>query len=343
MEERNALLERNVGENLDAIVSLDIRGYGVPGTLYQAARSQADGPLIMGAAAALRSVVQPGNAVVIATGFIFPPWNTGELDGVVGASVVARALEIGFGAKPVLVAEPELVGALIKLVRIAGLQPTENISDFLSRPHTALVLGFPKDEVSAREESTRILESVSPKAMISIERPGRSEGGAYHMGNGAPVTELAAKVDILFEDVAQRGALTVAIGDLGNELGLGSLQEAVRAGIPYGDKIAAEVPAERVITAAVSDWAGYALAAAIGFQSSNEEACIPADLLGRLLTGAVDAGLIDGSGYAIPSVDGVGLDYNMGLANLLRDVTTMPKRTQGRFEKMFDMKLDLDR
>lgn len=343
MNDRELLLERSVGENLDALVSLDVRGYGVPRTLYTAARAASDGPLIMGAAGALQSRINPNDAVVVATGFVFPPWNKGELDGVVGATAIARALEIGFGAKPVLVAEPELVPGIRTLIQTAGLQPVDSAEALFSLPHTALVIGFTKDASAAQGEAERLIAELSPKAIISIERPGRDTEGVYHMGSATPCTDLAAKIDVLFEAVAASGGLTVAIGDLGNELGLGSLNEAVIAGIPFGDSIAAAVKAERVITAAVSDWAGYALAAAIAFKSNNETAFIPPVLLGQLLNKAVDVDLIDGSGYAIAAVDGVGLEYNMRLASMLQEVATMPHRTKERFARMFDMKIELDK
>lgn len=305
----------------------------------------------MSAAAALCNALRQEDAVIVATGFVFPPWRTGELDGVVGASVIARALEMGLGARPILVVEPELVPAMTDLIRTAGLQPTTEATAFQQQPHTALIVGFPKDETAASTAAADLLHQWAPKAMIAIERPGRNHRGTYHMGNGVEVTDLAAKIDILFEAVAQAGGLTVAIGDLGNELGLGSLEATVRAQVPFGAAcqcpcgggIAASVPADKVITAAVSDWAGYALAAALGFRTGRDDAFIAPALLGRLLQHAVDVGLIDGSGYAIPAVDGIGLDYNMRLAALLHDITTLPRQTKERFARMFDMRIELDR
>jgi hypothetical protein len=342
MSERDLLLEQQVGENLDALITLDVRGYGVPRALYAEAREQAGKPLLLTAAQALAKVIVPDDAVVIATGFVFPPWGTGELDGVVGATVIARALEIGHGAKPVLVVEPELVPAVSALIRVAGLQPVTTKEAFAA-PRTALVLGFTKDEAAAPAAATELLDTVKPKALLTIERPGRDANGRYHMGNGSDVTDYAAKIDHLFTQGTERGLLTVAIGDLGNELGLGSLQEVVKARIPFGTTIAASVPADHVITAAVSDWAGYALAAAISFVSGKANAAVSGDQLRQLLWRAVDTGLIDGSGYAIPAVDGVGVDYNARLAATLADIVSLPVQTKERFARMFDLAIELRR
>ena len=107
--------------------------------------------------------------------------------------------------------------------------------------------------------------------------------------------------------------------------------------------IAASVPADHVITAAVSDWAGYALAAAISFVSGKANAAVSGDQLRQLLWRAVDTGLIDGSGYAIPAVDGVGVDYNARLAATLADIVSLPVQTKERFARMFDLAIELRR
>jgi hypothetical protein len=103
------------------------------------------------------------------------------------------------------------------------------------------------------------------------------------------------------------------------------------------------VPAEYVITAAVSDWAGYALAAAVAFCTGKPIAAISAENLRHLLWRAVDTGLVDGSGYAIPTVDGVSADYNARLAATLSDIVALPRATQDRFAKMFDLAIELRR
>ena len=347
MDRRDVLLAESIGENLDALITLDLRGYGVPRILYRAARAPAGGPLVLEAARALVATLGAEQVALIGTGFIFPPWNTGELDGVVGAAAIARALEVGLLVKPAVVVEEELVPAISAVLRVAGLQPVTDPAHFQVRPHTVLVSAFPKDPALAGSAAARLLDLLQPQAMLAIERPGRSASDVYHMGNGVPVTDLAAKVDVLFEEVARRGGLTVAIGDLGNELGLGSLAPTVRRYVPFGERcqcpcqagIAAAVAAQKVVVAAVSDWGGYALAAAIAFLAGRPEAFLEPDLERRLLERAVEVGLIDGSGYAIPAVDGVPLAYNVRLVDLLREVVQLPLRNRDRFVRMFDLVL----
>ena len=51
---RDELEKRNVGENLDALMNLDPRGYGVCRILYAGSRAYTGEPLTMHAAGALR-------------------------------------------------------------------------------------------------------------------------------------------------------------------------------------------------------------------------------------------------------------------------------------------------
>ena len=53
-----------------------------------------------------------------------------------------------------------------------------------------------------------------------------------------------------------------AIGDGGNELGMGSALQAVRAAIPLGETIACVVPCDNLLVAGVSNWGAWGLIAA---------------------------------------------------------------------------------
>jgi hypothetical protein len=338
------LLSDAVAENIDALVTLDLRGYGVPRSIYAAARAVAGQPIILSAARAICGRLHAGAPVIIATGFVFPPWHTGELDGVVGAAVVARALELAAEARPVLLCEEELVPAMSAVVQTAGLQPRVDVDRWRREPRTALVHAFTKDDQMATRQARELLDELGAEVAVSIERPGRSTSGVYHMGNGTDVTALAAKIDRFFEEVHRRGGLTVAIGDLGNEMGMGAIREGVRREVPFGREcgcpcgagIAAEVQSDHTIVGAVSDWAAYGLAAAIAFVSGKREALHTGEMEKRLLRAAVQAGLVDGSGYAIPSVDGIDETYNARLVETLGDVIEYPVKTKMRYRMMFE-------
>lgn len=64
-------------------------------------------------------------------------------------------------------------------------------------------------------------------------------------------------------DFAAISRTSTGIGDGGNECGMGKVVDAVRAHIPRGDTIACVVPADNLLAVGVSNWGGWALAAAV--------------------------------------------------------------------------------
>jgi D-glutamate cyclase-like, C-terminal len=339
-----SLVTESVGETIDSLLRVDLRGYRTPQVLYEAARRLTDRPPAVDCAERLVGAIKPGDAVLLCTGFVFPPWRTGEHDGLGGTVILARALEVALGARPVLVVEDELVPAVTRMLRTGGLIPRPSFEAAREAPRTAWVTGFTKDAAAARGEAERLIQRCRPAAGISIERPGMNARGQYHLASGKPCSDLAAKVDYLFLALQERGIPTVAVGDNGNELGMGRLAEAVRRHIPYGHQCgcpcgggtAAAVGADGTLTAAVSDWGGYALAAMVAFLADKPGALAPSSVLEQLLWVAVDSGIIDGSGYAVPETDGVRLDYNRRLIDTLHDILAYtrlsPEKHATRFQ-----------
>ena len=79
---RDELEKRNVGENLDSLMNLDPRGYGVCRILYAGSRKVTGEPLTMHAAQKLTDTVKPGDLVYILTGFVLLPHKVPEMDGI---------------------------------------------------------------------------------------------------------------------------------------------------------------------------------------------------------------------------------------------------------------------
>ena len=68
------LTEYNVGCNLDTLMNLDPRGYGVCRILYEGAREFTGEPLSTHAAKGLIKNVKKGEKVFILTVFVLLPW-----------------------------------------------------------------------------------------------------------------------------------------------------------------------------------------------------------------------------------------------------------------------------
>src|SRR4051812_31225491 len=104
-------IDEIVGDSIDRTISIEMRfGAGLPRgvihPLYDAARRHHGKPLCFLAAERLKERVAKGRNVFVVTGAGTPPWlPKGETDGPVGAAALARAIEIGLGAKPILLGE----------------------------------------------------------------------------------------------------------------------------------------------------------------------------------------------------------------------------------------------
>ena len=95
------------------------------------------------------------------------------------------------------------------------------------------VCAFTKDASLAKAQAERLLEGGLPAAAIAIEAPGANDAGIYHNAAGQDVTALEAKSDALWAALRAQGVPTVAIGDLGNEIGMGAIADHIRAYVPY--------------------------------------------------------------------------------------------------------------
>ncbi|XP_026705802.1 D-glutamate cyclase, mitochondrial isoform X2 [Athene cunicularia] len=107
--------------------------------------------------------------------------------------------------------------------------------------------------------------------LIAIERAGMAADGNYYNARKVNIKHLVDPIDELFL-AAQTipGVTTTGVGDGGNELGMGKVQDAVKKHIKNGDIIACDVEADFTIVAGVSNWGGYAIACALYILSTCE-------------------------------------------------------------------------
>jgi hypothetical protein len=97
--------------------------------------------------------------------------------------------------------------------------------------------------------------------VIAIERCGPSRDGAPRDARGIDITSHNAPLDRLFNGGSWT---TIGIGDLGNEIGMGSLpHDLVARHIKGGDALWCRVPCDYPLVGGVSNWAGAALLGAI--------------------------------------------------------------------------------
>jgi hypothetical protein len=271
------------------------------------------------------------------TGFLAPkPFP--ETDGPIGSAVLAAALERACGAVPVFVAEPEITDTLRAALRAAGLNVTGDLGSSTRIPHAAVVLPFSAEPERSERAAAALADAIQPAACLAVERPGANPRGQYHYAMGLNVTADIAPLDFLYRDVAARGALTVGVGDFGNELGMGAIYDVIRAETPAGADCgcgcgagtACATPAEVTVLASVSDWGAYAIAACLAFLKRDPAVLAGADVYRRICEDTVRSGAIDGpTRYAVPSVDGVDHSFNAALLEVMRGAIRYPGASAG--------------
>jgi hypothetical protein len=326
-----------VAEDIDRLITLDINRRGVIRILYRAARERAGEPLVLAAARVLAGAVTPRSVVLLATGWPDRPWVTpsiGELDGPPGAALLARNLHVTLGAVPIFLIEEELRPAMAAAARGAGfavLSPEQAIAAASSSAplHAAAVLGFPTETGRAGAEARRLVESLDPKAVISVEKGSANDRGVIHNARGMDTTECMAKIDELVKVAREYGIPTIGIGDGGNEIGMGNIADAIREHVPYGAKckcpcgagIAPALSTDALVTASVSNWGCYGIAACLSVMKNRIDAFHDEAMELRTLREAADAGLIDGNtGYVDPGADGIASVTHAAIITVLRQI-----------------------
>ncbi len=135
---------------------------------------------------------------------------------------------------------------------------------------------------------------------LSIERCGRSADGSPRNMRGLDIGSYTAPLDDLF---AAGPWQSIAVGDGGNEIGMGALPRGLIAQhVAHGETIACVTPAQHLIVAGVSHWGACALLGALGCLRPDWRGPLLLSLDGKLERRVLEAMVAEG-----PAVDGVSL------------------------------------
>lgn len=316
----------SMDERLDKLVSLDIGGRGVE-HLYAAARARQGGALV-GAAADALLAVPDGATVFVTTGSVSRAWistEVGENDGPAGAAIIVRALSLAKRVHCVVLAEETLLPGMRAILTSAGLTvlPFEQAQIACKDGSLAVVtlLPFTTNDEDAPSEAKALLARYQPSLFFSTERVGRAKDGVYYSMRAIDYGMGRARIDVLFEEAIAQGVPTVAVGDGGNEIGMGVVSAAVAEHVKFGDTIAAVTPCDVLVTAACSNWGCNAIAAAMAARRKDARLLNAPELERQLLNRGVDIGLINSVQNVVDAnVDGLHLETHVAFAEMLRAV-----------------------
>lgn len=336
--------------NIDRLITVEMRAgrgeipRGVIHRLYEAARAaQGDKPLTFLAADGLRKALTRGDHVLVVTGAGTAPWLPfGETDGPPGAAAIARALDIGLGAKPVMIAEERNMAPVIAAVEGVGLMVMEE-EQFAKRDGCALARPMPLGAEAGAAFAQAIFDHFQPKAVVFVEKGGPNAEGFYNslLGTGRN-TDMMANAELLAAEAKRRGIFTVGVGDGGNEIGFGKVAEAVRDIQPFGRTsrrpdgsegvgVATVTETDVLVAASVSNWGAYGIAAALaGLEGRPEILHSPSEET-RMIERCIAAGAVDGLFCRpIPLVDGTGEAVQPAMIAILQDMVVTSLRTVKR-------------
>lgn len=348
------LTKYNLGRDLDELMNLDPRGYGVCRILYPASREYAGANVSMHFAEKLLETVSEGDLVYIITGFRLLPHGSPETDGIIGSTLLCRTL-VHMGVKPVLVVPEQCVEAARSMAAVCGLHFYTDVESVLEYPQAMAAVTFTTDIEKAAARADELLSGVAPKAVIAIEAPGANECGVYHNATGLDVSHFEAKTDALFDKAKEMGITTFAVGDLGNEMGMGTLREHLERYIPYAQKgaenstcrcgcnggILARTAADVVLTATVSDWGVYAVIAAIAFLREDESLMHTPEMEKEAVTAASRAGMVDMYGWLVPAIDGQDMSILTSIVSLMRSCMTSALSLRETCRTWFEKTIEL--
>lgn len=329
----------NLGEVIDRLITIPVfsgsslASKPVVLDLYEAARRKFGKPLCYDATERIISSaekgVQPKN-IIITTGFIVPPWMEVETDGPVGAVTLARSLNLSLDLTPIIVTERSAVAKTRSLLGAAGFRVKDEIDEAARKKRAGAVVGFTAESSEAKMEADELISKASPTSIISIEKASPNRVGVFHSGVGVNVSSLSAKVDRLITEAKNVGIPTIGIGDAGNEIGMGCIEETVRKILPTGSEcgcpchngVASAVSTDSLIVAGTSNWGAYAIEALLSFHFKAEELLHDSSTEINLIRKAGELGFIDpASGFADPGVDAIPAQVHGSLVEILNFIT----------------------
>ncbi|MCP9483371.1 DUF4392 domain-containing protein [Shimia sp. CNT1-13L.2] len=332
----DAALITRLDNRLDQLVNIDMGERGVE-HLFVAARELQGGSLVGAAADALMAVPE-GGTVVMTTGSVSRAWITedlGENDGPSGAAAVARALVLARNVTIVMLCEETLLPAIRNVCRSAGLFPVTLAQAAIAKADkslaTIVMQPFATEDEAGKSQASELMDTLNPDLFFSTERVGRNDFGVYHSMRGIDYGMGRSRVDLFFDQALERGVPVVAVGDGGNEIGMGKIADHVKAHVPYGDKcqcgcgggIGALTSCDVLVTAACSNWGCTAIAAAMAVRAGDARLLHTPEREALLLDTMVANGLINSThGVVDDSVDGFPRQSHLAVAELCRTIVS---------------------
>ena len=237
---------------------------------------------------AAAQVLYRASSVTIVTGFLVPEAGKAETDGPPGSAVLGRAIR-ALGKKCRIVTDPYCLDVVVACAKAVD-----------------------GPEVVSASTPEEVLEGETD-CLAFVERLGQAADGRYYNMRGRDISEWTSPLDGAAELARRKGIPVVAIGDGGNEAGMGTLAEKLRGLVPDFGPCLCSVESNVCLPVDVSNWGCYAVVALLSGMggrwlghSAREESA--------MLEGMIEAGGVDGATRRrVPTVDGFTAEENLAV------------------------------
>lgn len=282
-------------EELDRIMKQDFGGRGLLASLPSSPIEETADTL----AQAERAILLTGFPVRLKNGSFI-----GETDGPSGTANLAAAL-----------AE---TGCVVFVVTDRVSAPLLREALRYRTPMAALTILPDADTDSFIRKFVR---EIKPTHFISLERPGKARDGHYHNMRGEIIDDMITDSALFLSEAKKAGAVTISIGDGGNEMGMGTYRSQVEAGVPCGSLICTKDKADLTLASGVSNWWGWGIAALLSLKTGRyllPSAQAETEMLHRV----VMAGGVDGcTKEATETVDHLALSVHLSILSQVSRLT----------------------
>ena len=240
-------------------------------------------------------LLEDSSRVAVVTGFFVPACGAPETDGPGGAVMLGRSLARS-GKETALFTDRLCLEAV--------------------KACSASVGGPVVREAVGAEE----ILAFRPDLLVFIERLGRAEDGLYYNMRGENVSATTAPLD--GAALSGSGLKVLAVGDGGNEAGMGLFRGKLAELLPGYAPCLSVVGADTALPVDVSDWGGYALASLLSMACG--EWIGPEDRETRtMLDALISAGAVDGvTRRREPTVDGFPEEEHRHVIRELKELVT---------------------
>jgi hypothetical protein len=241
-EDRTKSLE-TLGEQVDRAVTVCTRhqfSWGATTQFWEYLYRRVGRSLCLTAAELIAENVQADDTVIISAGWVKHPFHAlGEYDGFAGAAALARAINIGLGARALIVTDEVCIEPFRRVLNSAEMRVWDLDDEFYDviAYRASSVTDFPVEHEMAEIAASELMDKTNARAMIAVERSDENEYAIHHEGGGGDMSPWTAKVPYLFREAMRRGVPTIGCFDIGNEIGGASVREIIPSVIvPLGEK-----------------------------------------------------------------------------------------------------------